>query len=77
MGQNSNNKVNVTINGTTVQLQQGTTAFQDIVAAASQAGVRIAKPSLITVNSAAAAQGSTVNPNSSYIISGGENLTIA
>ena len=71
------NKVVVTINGVSIKLVQGTTTFQDIVAAAAQHGASVTSPKLITVNTAAASQNSTVNPNSSYIISGGEVLTIS
>jgi hypothetical protein len=71
------NKVTVTINGVAIKLVQGTTSFKDIVAAAAQHGASVTSPKLITVNTAAASQNSTVNPNSSYVISGGEILTIS
>lgn len=72
-----NNTVTVTINGKTVTLPQGTTTFQDLVAAAAQVGASVTSPKSIAVNTAAASQNATINPNSSYVISGGEVLTIS
>ena len=71
------NKVTVTINCIAVKVLQGTNTFADIVAEGAQKGACAAGSKLITVGTAAASQNSTVNPNSSYIISGGEVLTIA
>jgi|HubBroStandDraft_1064217.scaffolds.fasta_scaffold206830_2 hypothetical protein len=71
------NKVTVTINGVAIKVPQGLNTFQDIIAPAVQKGACTAKAKLITVTTAAASQNSTVNPNSSYIISGGEVMTIA
>ena len=71
------NKATITINGVQVKVDQGTNAFKDIIAAGVQKGACSATAKLITVTTAAASQNSTVNPNSSYCISGGEVLTVA
>lgn len=71
------NKVTVTINGVAIKLVQGTTSFQDIVAAAVQRGAVSVTAKKATVTTAAASQASSFGPNSSYVISGGEVFTIA
>ena len=69
------NKATITINGKKVKVLQGTNSFQDIIAEAAQVGACAANVKLLTVTSAAASQSSTVSPNGSYIISGGEVFT--
>ena len=70
------NKVTVTMNGVSVKVPQGLNSFQDLIAPAVQKGAATANAKLVTVNTAAAAQGSTINPNGSYVVSGGEVFTI-
>ena len=81
------NKVTVTINGVSIKVPQGLNSFQDLIAPAVQKGAATAKAKLVTVNKAAAVhsrggarlerwQGSTINPNGSYVVSGGEVFTI-
>lgn len=71
------NKVTITVNGIAVKIIQGTTSFQDIIAAATQKGAAHVTDKKITVVSAAASQSSSFGPNASYVISGGEVLTSA
>ena len=71
------NKVTITINGVKVKVLQGTNNFQNIIGAGVEVGACAATAKLITVTTAAPSQNSTVNPNSSYLISGGEVLTVA
>lgn len=71
-------KVTITVNGASVKINQGTNSFNDIVAAAKEkGGINIANPKSFAVNTAAAAQNSTIGGNQSYVISGGEILTLS
>lgn len=71
------NQATVTINGAKVLIDHGVNTFANIVAAGAQKGACSPKSKMVTVASAAPSQGSTVGPNGSYVVSGGEVFTIA
>ena len=69
-------KTSITVNGTTVKIQEGVNNFQAIIAAAKIAGVSlVANPSSIAVTPVTGA--STMKANDSYSIVGGEAMTVS
>ena len=68
-------KTTITVNGTSVKIQEGINNFNAIIGAAQRAGASlVANPSSIAVTPVT--QNTTVKANDSYPIDGGEVMTV-
>lgn len=73
---NANNFAVVTINGVAIKVAQGTNSFKDIVARGAIKGACAVTATLITVTSKPTTP-SSLNPNGSFPVQGGEVFSIS
>lgn len=70
-------KTVITVNGTKIKIQEGRNSFQDIIAAAKVEGASLVATPVSIVVTPSAVQATTIGPNHSYNINGGEVLVVS